>query len=114
MKVASLNPDSKGVTCLVKIVSDVKESEGGAKSSKKFYEATCGDDSGKVVLSLTEEQKGISQDQVIVVRNASVKMVKGHIRLVVDKWGKLDTNTNEKVEKVGDKNVSETEYELVA
>ncbi len=31
-------------------------------------------------------------------------------RLVVDKRGKLDVNTDEIVEKVGDKNVSETEF----
>jgi len=109
-KVGSLNPDSKGVTCLVKVVSDVTEIEG---KTSKFYEATCGDESGRVIVSLTETQKdALKQDQVLIMRNASVKMVKGHIRLVVDKWGKMDTNTEETVEKVGDKNISDTEYEL--
>lgn len=114
-KVKSLNPESKGVTLLVKVVSDPTEVDNGGKSSRKFYEALCGDDSSKVILSVAEAQKDIvKQGQVIIVRNAGVKMVKGHIRLVVDKWGKLDIDTDETVETVGDSNVSETEFELVA
>lgn len=110
-KVGALNPESKGFTCCIKVVSDVTDVQVG---TRKLYEVTCGDDSGKVVLSLTEAQRDVAkQDQVIVVRNASVKMVQGRMRLIVDKWGKLDVDTEETVEKVGDKNVSETEFELV-
>mmetsp|Transcript_84253 Transcript_84253/g.132691 ORF Transcript_84253/g.132691 Transcript_84253/m.132691 type:complete len:425 (-) Transcript_84253:194-1468(-) len=110
-KVASLRPDSKGVNLLVKVVSDATAVESGKSS---FYECTCGDASGQVTLSLTEAQKqSVQKDQVMLVRNAFVKMVKGYMRLCVDKWGKLDTNTEEKVDAVGDKNLSSTEYELV-
>lgn len=108
-KVGSLKPDSKGVTCVVKILSAVKAVEGS-----KFFEATCGDESGQIVLSLMEGQKeGIKEGQVLIVRNGSVKMVKNYMRLVVDKWGKLDLDTEETVDSVGEKNVSSTEYELV-
>jgi 3-hydroxyisobutyrate dehydrogenase-like beta-hydroxyacid dehydrogenase len=110
-KIATLKPNSKGVNLLVKIVGDTTAVEAGTTT---FYECSCGDASGTVTLSLTEAQKeSVQKDKVLVVRNAAVKMVKGHIRLAVDKWGKLDTNTEETVETVGDKDVSATEYELV-
>mmetsp|Transcript_51521 Transcript_51521/g.149656 ORF Transcript_51521/g.149656 Transcript_51521/m.149656 type:complete len:498 (+) Transcript_51521:70-1563(+) len=114
--VGSLNPDSKGVTCLVKVL-DITEVEvtGRGGATMKFWEATVGDETGQVVLSLTEGQKeGLAKDKVIVVRNGFVKMIKCHIRLAVDKWGKVDLETEDTVEKVGETNISATEYELVA
>jgi len=113
-KVGKLNPNSKGVTCLVKVVSDVQEVAATGKETQKFYEATCGDESGKVILTLSEDQKDILKNgQVVVLRNAQVKMIKAHIRLTIDKWGKIDTSTEEVVEEVGDTNISTVEYELV-
>merc|ERR1712050_167131 len=111
-KVGKLNPTSKGLNLVVKIISEASAVEGGKGAS--FFEVKCGDASGQVTLSLTEAQKESAQkDKVVVVRNGSVKMVKGHMRLCVDKWGKLDTNTEETVETVGETDVSATEYELV-
>jgi dTDP-glucose pyrophosphorylase len=115
-EVKKLFPDAKGVTCLVKIVDDPKEVETAKKSGPplKFWECLCGDESGQVVLSMTEAQKeGIAKDKVVFVRNGAVKMVKGHIRLMIDKWGKLEVDSEgHEIEKVGSKNVSDTEYEL--
>lgn len=115
-KVATLSPSSHGITCLVRIVDDLQEvqivkNDGG---TLKFWEVTCGDASGKVILSLTDSQKtGIIKDKVLFVRNGFVKMVKGRIRLVVDKWGKLDMDVGDAtVDIVGDSNISLTEYEL--
>lgn len=116
-KVGALHPNSHGVTSLVKVLSEVKEIEEPRRSgeSAKFYEVTCGDESGQVILSLKDFQTdGISKDKVICVRNASVRMIKGYIRLVVDKWGKLDKEVEGVVEEVGEKNISSTEYELVS
>merc|ERR1712187_562575 len=111
-KVGSLNPGSKGVNLVVKIVSDGTAVEGG--KGAPFSEFSCGDASGKITLSLTEAQKEcVQKDKVVIVRNGAIKMVKGHMRLCVDKWGKLDTNTEETVETVGGKDLSATEYELV-
>lgn len=115
--IGSLTPESKGVTCLVKVLEDVQVVESPVKGigpPLKFFEVVCGDETGQVIVSLTEGQKdGVTKDKVLLVRNGFVKMVKGHIRLVVDKWGKLDFDTQETVDKVGDNNVSSTEYELV-
>jgi len=102
---------------LVKVVADPKEVEATGRGGviMKFWEVDVGDETGQVVLSMTEAQKeGIVKDKVLVVRNGFVKMIKCHIRLTVDRWGKLDLDTEETVEKVGENNVSSTEYELVA
>jgi hypothetical protein len=107
-----LNPDSKGVTCVVKVIGSPKAVQSN-KSGITFYEVACGDETGKVTLSLTEVQKaGVVKDQVVVVRNAAVKMVNGFIRLTVDKWGKLDASSEETVSEVGSKDISAVEYEL--
>jgi len=115
-KVGSINPGSKGVTCLVKVLGAPVEVEEPSKKfgTTKFYEVTCGDETGQVILSLKDFQKeGIETDKILCVRNAAVRMVKGYIRLVVDKWGKLDLSAEGTIDEIGDKNISKTEYELV-
>lgn len=122
-KVSSIKPDVKGLNLQVKILEEPKEveSKGG-----KFYEALCGDSSGTIVLSLREGQKeGVTTGAVLVVRNSSVKMVRasngtsgvaGHVRLTVDKWGKIEVSSDPfegEVDKDSSKNISATEYELV-
>jgi len=115
-KVGSLHPNASGVTLMVKIIGEAKEVEeqkrGGG--SAKFYEVAVGDETGNVLLSLKDFQtEGMEKDKVICVRNASVRMIKGFIRLVVDKWGKLDKEVEGTIEQIGEKNMSTTEYELV-
>jgi len=111
MKIASLNPGSKGVNAVVKILGEPVEVGEGAAA---FYEVKCGDETGQVVLSLKEAQKeGLSKDKVITVRNGAIKMVKCYMRLVVDKWGKLDLAAGGEIAEVGQRNLSVTEYELV-
>lgn len=109
-QVAKMNPGSKGLNFKLKVVGDATATDTG-----KFFEALVGDTSGTVILSLTEAQKAcVSAGKTIVVQNAAVKMVKGHIRLAVDKWGKIEATTEELEGEVNkEKNMSETEYELV-
>lgn len=113
-KVSSITPDSSGLNLKVKVVGDCDKVESKAGT---FFEVLCGDSSGCVVLSLRENQKDLAKkDAVLEVRNAAAKMVKGHVRLAVDKWGKIsnsDEGMEEAVEMSSGKNVSATEYELV-
>jgi len=114
-QLSELVPDSRGVTCLVKILDEPKVIETITRNgiNLRFYEVTAGDATAKVVLSLTEAQlQGVEKDKTLIIRNSNVKMIKNHIRLVVDKWGKLDFSTDEKVETIGDANVSTVEWEL--
>lgn len=106
-KVDKIQPAATNINAVLKVVGAPSEVEGG-----KFFEVVAGDDTGRLVLSLEADQKeGLSDGQVVMIRNGHVKMVKGYIRVKVDKWGKLDKNPSETVDSVGEKNISETEYE---
>jgi len=113
-KLSKLNPTSKGMNFKVKLLAAPKEVE--ASKGSKFFEVLAGDESGSVILSLRDDQaKGMAEGKSYIIQNSAVKMVKGHIRLTADKWGKIES-TDEEVEGAGvgtGKNVSETEYELV-
>jgi histidine triad (HIT) family protein len=111
--ISTVNPESRGLNLKVKILDEPVEveSKGG-----KCFEVLCGDESGTVMLSLREAQKEIvAKGKSVDVRNGSVKMVKNHIRIVVDKWGKFDSSAEEvaEVNETAEKNVSATEFELV-
>lgn len=119
-KTGSIQPDTSGKNYKMKVLTDltVVESKAG-----KFWEAKCGDTTGTVVVSLREHQKDVvKKDAIVILRNAATKMVRsgdektGHIRLAVDKWGKVDACDEEwegTIEEKEEKNVSHTEYELV-
>merc|ERR1712113_756265 len=98
----------------VKILSEATDTISWQKdgSSARFIELVCGDETGKVILSLRDLQaEGIAKNQVLCIRNAAVRMVKGHMRLVVDKWGKLDSDVNGTIDVIGDMNLSDIEFE---
>jgi len=113
-KVGKIRPEASGLNLLVKVVGTptVVESKVG-----KFWEVKVGDASGTVVLSMRENQKDVAKDGAILeVRNAAAKMISNHIRLTVDKWGKIaasDESIEGEVEMAADKDVSALEYELV-
>jgi histidine triad (HIT) family protein len=112
VKVESIDPDSKGLNLHLKIVEEPKEAESKVQT---FWEVLAADASGSVVLSLRESQKdAISVGKTYDIRNGGVKMVKGHVRVAVDKWGKIEPSDDD-VEALTspEKNVSATEYELV-
>ena len=51
---------------------------------------------------------------MITVRNCHSNVVNEHLRLEVDRWGKIEAS-NEKIDSVNTKNnLSEVEYELVS
>jgi len=116
-KIGSLHPGSSGFTCLVKLLDDLREissfTKGGVEI--KYWEVTCGDDTGKVVLSLKDDQRtGMVKDKLLVVRNAHAKIVKGFLRLIVDKWGKFDMDAGDgAIDTIGEQDISKVEYELV-
>jgi len=109
--ISKLKPDSKGITVEGNVIGDPTEVE--TKNGGKVYEVKIGDESGVVVCSLKDTQKdAIKGAKAAILRNAKVIMVNNHIRLTCDKWGKVESSDNV-AEAVGDKNVSETEFELV-
>merc|ERR1712008_182177 len=104
-------PGKKGINVMVKCVKAPKAVAG----SDSLKETVCGDDTGTVTISLRAESYAAicTVGASIRVQNATVRMVKGHIRLVADKWTAfkpasepLDFTLRE------DKDISATEYEL--
>jgi hypothetical protein len=112
-QIGRLKPDATGFTIVAKVMDECKEVE--TKGGTKIMECQVGDASGKIICSLKPEQASVfAKDKVVVFRNAKILMVKGYMRLMVDKWGKVDAgDEDDKVETVGDKDVSTTEFELV-
>lgn len=50
---------------------------------------------------------------VVTIRNGKIEMYKGSMRLVVDKWGKLEPVEGKDFTVNEENNISDVEYELV-
>jgi len=113
-QVKKIRPDASGLNLLLKVVAEpmVVETKAG-----KFWEMLCGDATGTIVVSLREDQKDCATNgAVIAIRNAATKMVTNHVRVAIDKWGKVEASTETfegEVDMAKENNMSETEYELV-
>jgi len=112
-KISDLNPDSKGVNLMVKVVSKTDSTE--LKSGTKSQEVVAGDSTGIVTLRLAgDELNVVDIGQVVEVRNAAVKVVKGFVRLNVGKRGKLTRHEGDtEITPNMSNDKSATEYELV-
>lgn len=77
-------------------------------------EAIIGDQYGCVKLIARDNQLDIIKEgATITVRNAHANVVNEHLRLEVDRWGKIEAS-KERVESVNTaNNLSDVEYELV-
>ena len=91
-KVRDLTPSSKQVNVHAKVmtVGEAKEVMGKYGDPRKVAEAVIGDDTATITLSLWNEQIGsIAKDDVILVDNGYVSLVRGHMRLNVGRYGSL-------------------------
>jgi len=99
-------------------VGDVKtvlERKRPDQSNLHIAEATVGDGTGAILLTARNDQVShLKKGATVILRNAKIEMFKGHMRLAVDKWGKLETAPTPLQEDINTtENLSETEYELV-
>ncbi len=104
-KVRDLTPNSKQVNVLAKVVNigEPKEVMGKFGDPRKVCEAVVGDDTATIILSLWNEQIGsIQKDEIVLVDNGYVSLVRGHMRLNVGRYGNLTKST----ESIGDVNSS--------
>jgi replication factor A1 len=89
-KVKDLTPESKQVNVLAKVVglSEEREITSRFGEGRKLVEATVGDETGTVLLTLWNDQiSQVAKDETILVDNGYVSLVRGHIRLNVGKYG---------------------------
>eukprot|EP00929_Paragymnodinium_shiwhaense_P112205 TRINITY_DN80466_c0_g1_i1.p1 TRINITY_DN80466_c0_g1~~TRINITY_DN80466_c0_g1_i1.p1 ORF type:complete len:436 (+),score=73.24 TRINITY_DN80466_c0_g1_i1:58-1365(+) len=113
-KVKNINPASKGANLIVKCIkAPVAVKEG----NDTLKEAVLGDDTGVVTVSLRSDDHAAlcKVGDSLRVQNAHARMVKGFIRLDVDKWASLKAAEPGMIDfdAVDEKNdISATEYEL--
>jgi len=118
IKVEQVNPDSRGVNCILKCVS-CKETEGGDgnPSGLRIWEAVCGDETGVITLSMRDEKLAAvcKPGASVRMQNSKVVMVKGYIRLNIDKWACLKpADSDLDCEPKMKNDLSATEYELTS
>ena len=113
-KVRDLTPNSKQVNVLAKVmnVGEPKEVMGKFGDPRKVCEAIVGDDTATIILSLWNEQIGsIAKDEVILVDNGYVSLVRGHMRLNVGRYGNLTKSTDPMPEVNQTLDMSQQEFE---
>jgi len=91
-KIKDLTPTSKQVNLLAKVVAlgEQKEITPRYGTPRRLVEATIGDETGTVILTLWEDQiSQVTADDVIQIDNGFVSLVRGHVRLNVGKYGTL-------------------------
>ena len=80
-------------------------------------ECVVGDDQGVVdMLAINDQIDKVKVGEVITVRNGLAKVLKetGRIKLIVDKWGKVETAQGVNIGNINlSNNISGVEYELV-
>ncbi len=113
-KVKDLTPSSKQVNVLVKVVGLSEEREITSKfgEARKLVEATVGDETATVLLTLWNDQIGqVQKDETVLIDNGYVTLVRGHIRLNVGKYGSM-AKSDQTIDTVNTAlDVSAVEYE---
>jgi replication factor A1 len=82
----------------------------------KQADCVVGDENGIMDMLATNEQLNVVKEgATITVRNGHAKVLRetGRIKLIVDKWGKIE-NSSQKIDNINQaNNISAVEYELV-
>ena len=113
-KVRDLTPSSKQVNVLAKVVTvgEAKEVMGKFGDARKVAEAIVGDDTATIILSLWNEQIGsIAKDEIVLIDNGYVSLVRGHMRLNVGRYGNLTKSTEAIAEVNQTLDMSQQEFE---
>eukprot|EP00456_Euglypha_rotunda_P016599 TRINITY_DN1551_c0_g1_i6.p1 TRINITY_DN1551_c0_g1~~TRINITY_DN1551_c0_g1_i6.p1 ORF type:complete len:154 (+),score=17.77 TRINITY_DN1551_c0_g1_i6:1-462(+) len=117
VKANELEPGTRGHNLILKVgdVKTVLERKRPDGSTLAIAEALVGDSTASVLLTARNEQINVvKKGATLVLRNAKVEMFKGHMRLAVDKWGKVESAPTALDGDINlSENLSETEYELV-
>ena len=106
LKVAEIDPNARGVNLVAKCVSV-------SDAVNCISDVVIGDDTGIVTLRLRMTD-ACKPGSTLVLRNSRVSMLKGRLRLEVDKWGKIHAAETPALFTVNcSKDISAVEYELV-
>ncbi|MFQ5907622.1 MAG: single-stranded DNA-binding protein [Thermoplasmata archaeon] len=98
VKVDELTPASKNADVTVKVLNlgERKTIDSKFGGSRDLVEATVGDETATVILTLWGDQiDGVAKDDVIDIDNGYVSLVRGHMRLNVGKYGSFKKSDEE-------------------
>ncbi|MCQ5361907.1 MAG: single-stranded DNA-binding protein [Candidatus Methanomethylicia archaeon] len=113
-KIEELNPASRGVDVLVKILEINPSKEVSTKdgSSHNVAEALVGDETGCVLLSLWDDDiQRVKVGQTVSIKNGYVTLFRGSIRLNVGRYGTLELASEDIPQVNMDNNISNRSYD---
>jgi len=109
LKVDGITPAAKGVNVLAKVVKAATP----VANSEDVMEIVAGDETGVVTLSVRSAQaKAAEVGKTYRIQNAHAAMIKGFIRLSVDKWAVMKPADEEVATVKESTDISAVEYEL--
>ncbi|KAK3033585.1 hypothetical protein RJ639_032433 [Escallonia herrerae] len=118
-KIDQLRPGTNGHNLTVKVVSSKMVVQKGRSDAPqlrnmKIAECVVGDETGTIVFTARNDQVNLMKPgTTVILRNAKIDMFKGSMRLVVDKWGRVEVTEPASFTVKEDNNLSLVEYELV-
>lgn len=96
VKVSELNPSSRAVNVLAKVVSksEIRNIAAGRDGSPhKVSDAFVGDETGSVYLTLWDDNiDKVKESDTVLVKNGYVNLFRGNIRLNIGKYGTLEVS----------------------
>ncbi|GAB2277986.1 hypothetical protein Dimus_012687 [Dionaea muscipula] len=119
VKVDQLKPSTAGHTLTAKVLSsDIVLMKGRSVSQglrkTRIAECLIGDETGTIIFTARNDQVDqLKPGTTVIIRNAKIDMLKGTMRLAVDKWGRIEVTEPAKFAVKEDNNLSLVEYELV-
>ncbi|MEM0139404.1 MAG: single-stranded DNA-binding protein [Ferroplasma sp.] len=112
-KIKDLTPSSRRVNVVGKIITlgEPKEIRTRFGEDKSVSEVTVADDTGKIILTLWDDQtKDIRDGEILKIDNGYISLLRGHMRLNVGKYGSMSESDDEFEPNV-ELDMSEKEYE---
>jgi replication factor A1 len=114
VKISDLTPQTKraNLTAKVMTISESREIPNRFGPANTVAEATIGDPTGTVVMSLWNDQiNQVNEGDNIRVENGYVSLLRGHIRFNVGKYGRIVPAEEDIAEVNEEANVSDAEHE---
>jgi hypothetical protein len=115
VKVKDLKPGQHGYNVYLKVAEvNFEKAKRADGSTLEIADALCGDDTGVVrVRAIGENAPKFKEGRFISIRNGRSEVFKERMRLEVDRWGKVQEETNLDIKEVNkSNNLSETAYEI--
>ena len=115
-KVEELNPRSRAINVVVKVVSKSEIREVVTRrdgSTHRVCDATVGDETGTIILTLWDDTiDEINEEDTISIKNGYISLFRGSMHLNIGRYGSFEKMEEEVISDVNtENNVSEKTYE---